>query len=95
MATATVQPGNAGRADYPKMLYHPDGATIVVATPREHDTLAKEGWEQMPLPIHQQRPVTATPVFSGGDPLAILIRETLEAVLDERGIGKRRSRQDG
>jgi hypothetical protein len=88
MAQARIIPGNAGRDDYPRMLYHPDGNTIVVATPGEHDKLAREGWEQVPLAIHQRRPVTHSPTASGADPLAVLLRDVLEAVLDERGIGK-------
>jgi hypothetical protein len=89
MAAAPAVPGNAGRADYPKMLFLRDGRTMVVETPEEHDTMAQEGWEQIPGAIH----TTPNPTFYGmsaGDPLAQLIRETLEAVLDERGIGKRR-----
>jgi hypothetical protein len=89
LAAAPAIPGNAGRADYPKMLFLRDGRTMVVATPEEHDTMAQEGWEQIPGPIH----TTPAPTPSGssaGDPLAQMIREVLEAVLDERGIGKRR-----
>lgn len=88
---AEVLPGNsAGRADYPRMLYHPDGRTIVVVTPADHDALAQDDWGTVPLDIHRQPPVNLTPILSGGDPLAQMIRDVLESVLDERGIGKRR-----
>jgi len=87
---AEVLPGNLGRNDYPKMLYHPDGRTVVVDTPEEHDRLHKEDWGTQPQDIHRERPASSFPMSNGGDPLAMMIRETLEAVLDERGIGKRR-----
>lgn len=83
-------PGNAGRNDYPKMLFHGDGRTMVVETPEEHDAFDREGWEQTPLPIHTTPKPTPSGFSASGDPLSLLIRETLEAVLDERGVGKRR-----
>lgn len=43
--------------DYPRMLYHPDGRTIVVATPEHHDRLTPDGWDTVPYPVHRQRPV--------------------------------------
>jgi hypothetical protein len=72
------------------MLYHPDGRSVVVATPEEHDRLASEDWGTVPQDIHRMPAVTASPILSGGDPLALMIREVLESVLDERGIGRRR-----
>ena len=33
---APVRPGNAGRGDYPRMLYQPDGRMIIVHSPEEH-----------------------------------------------------------
>jgi len=89
MAQAQIIPGNAGRNDYPRMLYHEDGRTIIVESPEEHDKLARDGWEQMPLEIHQQRPATPSPSMSGGDPLAILIRETMQSVLEEYGFKRK------
>jgi hypothetical protein len=91
LAAAPAVPGNAGRADYPRMLFLPDGRTMVAATPEEHDRMAQEGWEQLPAAIHTTRAPTPSG-SSAGDPLAQMIREVLEAVLDERGIGKRRIR---
>ena len=88
---AEVLPGNsAGRADYPRMLYHPDGRTVVVQSPEEHDRLAKDDWGTVPQDVHRRPPVNASPILSGGDPLAQMIRDVLESVLDERGMGKRR-----
>lgn len=87
---AAVLPGNAGRADYPRMLYHPDGSIRVVDTPEEHDAAAREDWGTVPQDIHMRPAATPSPIMSGGDPLAQMIRDVLEAVLDERGIGKRR-----
>jgi len=54
----TGRPDNSGRADYPRMLYHPDGRTTVVDTPEQHDRLKPEGWEMAPLAVHLKRPVT-------------------------------------
>lgn len=89
---AQTQPltGNAGRNDYPRMLYHEDGRTIIVETPEEHDALHRDGWGQAPLAIHQKPPPSPSPTMSGGDPMAALIRETLEAVLAEHGVIKRK-----
>ena len=30
------------------MLFHPDGRTLVAATPEEHDALAREDWGTVP-----------------------------------------------
>lgn len=87
---AEIHPGNSGRADYPRMLYHPDGRIVVVDTPEEHDVLAKEDWGTVPQDIHRRPAASPSPIMSGGDPLALMIREVFESVLDERGIGKRR-----
>jgi|307.fasta_scaffold30880_2 hypothetical protein len=89
MAQARAVPGNSGRIDYPRMLYHPDGRTIIAETPEEHDKLAREGWEQMPLPIHQQRPATTSASTSGTDPLAVLMREVMQSVLEDYGFSKK------
>jgi hypothetical protein len=78
-------PGNAGRADYPRMVYHKDGRTRVVASPAEENTLRFEGWGQTPHAAHR-RPLNAMPVVSGADPLGQLLRDVLERVLDERGL---------
>lgn len=83
---APVEPGNAGRADYPKMLYHPDGRTEVVADAEAHQKLHEEGWATTPSPIHQKPPASHSPVMSGMDPQALLLRAVIEAVLDERGL---------
>lgn len=87
---AEVLPGNMGRADYPKMLFHPDGRTVVAATPEEHEALARDDWGTVPQDVHRQPVVTASPILSGGDPLALMIRDVLDSVLDERGIGRRK-----
>ena len=83
---APIPPGNAGRADYPRMLYHPGGETKVVDTPGEHDELAQQGWAQEPYPVHRAPPVTQSPAMSAADPMALMLRAVVEAVLDERGI---------
>ena len=82
-------PGNAGRDDYPKMLYHPDGRTQIAATAEEHNALLPDGWAQTPFAVHTRPKPSPSITTSGNDPLAVLIRETLERVLDERGIGGR------
>lgn len=86
-----IVPGNAGRADYPRMVFHPDGRTQAVDTPEAEDALRKEGWGQKPHDIHLKPKPTPAPVGGYGmnDALGALIRNVLESVLDERGIGKR------
>ena len=81
-------PGNAGRADYPRMLYHADGRIIVVQTPEQHEAQLAHGFSQNPQPVHQQRQATHSGVLSSGEPLALLLREVIEHVLDERGLTK-------
>lgn len=41
--------------DYPRMLYHPDGRTIIVDTPELHARLTPDGWVITPLAVHRQR----------------------------------------
>lgn len=81
-------PGNAGRADYPRMLYHPDGRQITVQTPGQHQAHLEQGFSQTPMPVHHERPATHSPMLSNSDPLAILVRNVIEHVLDERGLTK-------
>ena len=91
MSETEAIPGNAGRADYPRMVYHADGRTMQVETAEQEDGLRSEGWGQRPHPIHM-RPKPSPSVVGGygsNDPLAMLIRNVLEQVLDERGFGKR------
>lgn len=90
---APARPGNASRADYPRMLYHPDGRTITVADPEEHDKLAKEGWDTVPPPNYVGR--KPTPSVGSGDALSQLIRAVMEAVLDERGFTKKKDAHNG
>lgn len=85
------RPGNAGRADYPRMLYHANGGMIIVHTPEEHDQLHKDGgWDTVPAEVHQQRQPSASPAMGTRDPLGEMFRQVLNEVLDERNIGKRR-----
>jgi hypothetical protein len=84
----SVAPGNAGRDDYPRMLYHPDGRTLVVDTPAQEDPLLHEGWVGKPLPVHLRPKSTPSMVFGSNDPLAVIFRAVLEQVLDERGVGR-------
>jgi hypothetical protein len=64
------------------------GAPRVVETAEEHDRLTPDGWGTIPLPVHQQRPVTHHGFLgaANNDPLAVIIREVLTAVLDERDL---------
>ena len=78
--------GNAGRADYPRMLYNPDGRTMVVDSAAAHDALAKEGWSQTPAPIHTGRRPTPSPMANNGDPIVAQLRAMIERILDERGL---------
>jgi hypothetical protein len=64
------KPGNSGCADYPRMLYHPDGRTTVVNAPEHHDRLKPDGWEMAPLAVHRQRPVTHHGFLGADNPFA-------------------------
>ena len=90
-----VRPGNASRADYPRMLYKPDGTTMIAKDAHQHDAAMKDGWDTVPPAAFNRPKPTTTPVASGGEPLAMLIREVMEAVLDERGIHKVTDKGEG
>lgn len=64
---ATAAPSGPPGADYPRMLYHPDGRTYVVETAEDHDRLKFQGWEIAPLDVHRQRPVTSHGALVGTD----------------------------
>lgn len=82
-----VLPGNAGRADYPRMVYHKDGRNRIVQTPAEENTLRLEGWGQKPGAAHRAA-APRMPTAGISDPLGALVREIFERVLDERGLTK-------
>lgn len=84
--SATVTPGNAGRNDYPRMIYHPDGRSQVVEDAAKENTLHLQGWGQKPTEQHRQRIATPSPIMSGNDPASLLMKSVLERVLDERGL---------
>lgn len=92
---APARPGNAGRNDYPKMLYREDGATRVVETPEEHDGLMKQGWDSVPSEVHTRPPPTMAPAMNAGEPMGVMIRQILNEVLDERGVGVKSTRYTG
>ena len=81
-------PGNAGRADYPRMVYHKDGRNRIVQSAAEENTLRFEGWGQQPQAQHRRSGTSAMPLVGMSDPLGILLRSILEQVLDERGLTK-------
>ena len=83
-----VLPGNAGRADYPRMVYHKDGRNRIVSTAAEENTLRFEGWGQQPQPQHRRTGTSAMPIVGASDPIALMVRDVLERVLDERGLTK-------
>lgn len=85
------RPGNSGRADYPRMLYHADGRTLVAQTPEEHDSLHAQGWDTVPAEIHQKPLPTPSAAMAASDPYGLgpLIRQILNEVLNERNIGRR------
>lgn len=87
---APARPGNAGRNDYPRMLYQDDGRTLIVESPEEHDRMMKEGWDTVPAEAHRRIPPTPAPALNAGDPMGQMIRQILNEVLDERGLGKPR-----
>lgn len=87
---APARPGNAGRNDYPRMLYQTDGRTLVVESPEEHDAMQREGWDIVPSEVHQKPPPTQAPAMNAGDPMGVMIRQIMNEVLDERGLGKPR-----
>ena len=65
-AVAPAAPRAPPGADYPRWLYHPDGRSVVVQTPEDHDRLKPEGWDTVPLAKHRQLPVSHHGVL--GDP---------------------------
>jgi hypothetical protein len=67
-ATPAPPAGKPNPADYPRMLYHPDGRTTVVDTPEQHDRLKPDGWGTIPLAVHRQRPVTHHGVLGADNP---------------------------
>jgi hypothetical protein len=69
-ASPAVKAGNTGSADYPRMLYHPDGRTMIAATPEHHDHLMADGWGMVPLAVHQQRPVSHHGTLGTDNPFA-------------------------
>ena len=90
-----VRPGNSGRADYPRMLYMPDGRMIIAHDAIEHDKLHAEGWDTVPGATHQKPPVSAAAQLGQMDPfnIAPIVRqvmyEVLNEVLNQRNIGRR------
>jgi hypothetical protein len=86
MSEAT--PGNAGRADYPRMVYHPDGRTRQVETAEEENALLPDGWGQKPSAVHLKPKPSPSVGYGSNDPFAVMIRNVLEQVLDERGVGR-------
>ena len=79
---------------YPRQVYHPDGRTARV-TDAEAEKAMGDGWSRNPSPIHQ-RPgggASGSAIASGNEPLALMMREVLETVLDERGVGKSRQQR--
>lgn len=91
-----VRPGNSGRADYPRMLYMPDGRMIIAHNPQEHDELHRQGWDTVPAATHQKPPVSAAATLGQMDPfnIAPIVRqvmyEVLNEVLNQRNIGRRK-----
>lgn len=83
-----VLPGNAGRADYPRMVYHKDGRNRIVQSAAEENTLRFEGWGQQPQAQHRRSGTSAMPIVGASDPIALMVRDVLERVLDERGLTK-------
>lgn len=87
---APARPGNAARSDYPRMLYHPDGQTLIVNSPEEHDAKMQEGWDTVPPESFRRPKASPGAVTGSGEPLAQMIRDVMEAVLDERGIHRKK-----
>jgi short subunit dehydrogenase-like uncharacterized protein len=86
-----AETGSHAAEDYPRQVYHPDGRTERVENAEQEQALG-EGWSRTPSPVHQQPGGSARAAVhaSGSDPLAMMFREVLEQVLDERGIGPTR-----
>ena len=67
-AMAAPSPGQPDPADYPRMLFHADGTTIVVETPEQHDRLTPDGWGTIPLDVHLRRPVSHHGILGANHP---------------------------
>ena len=77
-------------SDYPRMIFHPDGRTARVESPDDEKALTSgEGWSREPSPVHRQTAGGSVMAY-GQEPFAMMFREVLERVLDERGIGTSR-----
>jgi hypothetical protein len=70
---AAPEPDGSG-ADYPRMLYHPDGRTIIADTPEHHARLMPDGWVIAPLAVHQQRPVSHHGFLGADHPFVLPMR---------------------
>jgi hypothetical protein len=76
--------------NYPKAMYRPDGHFDTAADPAEEQLMLEQGWSARFVAPRSPQIAQGNVQASGLDPLAMLIREVLESVLDERGLGEPR-----
>jgi len=84
---------NALSTAYPKAMWRADGYFAAATSRSEEERMLAEGWSPTFIPPRQPQAAQGNVQASGLDPLAMLIREVLESVLDERGLGEKRKRE--
>ena len=92
-AAADVSPrraaeGAEGSVSYPKGMWRPDGYYDTALDAAEEERMVLEGWSRSYVAPRTPQSMQGNVQSSGLDPLAMLIREVLESVLDERGLGE-------
>jgi len=74
---------------YPRAMYRRDGYFQAAESEEEEARLLREGWSRSYIPPRTPQSMQGNVQSSGLDPLALLLREVIESVLDERGLGER------
>ena len=92
-AAADVSPrrpaeGAEGPVSYPRGMWRPDGYYATADDAAAEERMVLEGWSRSYVAPRTPQSMQGNVQSSGLDPLAMLIREVLESVLDERGLGE-------
>jgi len=74
--------------EYPKAMWRADGHYREAHDKVELEQMLSEGWSTSYIPSKRPMQAQGNVQASGVDPLLLGIREVLESVLDERGLGK-------
>jgi len=74
-------------AEYPRQMYRADGHTDIALNEAQMQAMLEQGWSKTFVAPRYPQQAQGTVMASGLDPMAQMLREVLEAVLDERGVG--------